>query len=215
MPGLFAPNFFAHNLAAALDQLDRLDPDMARARAELGDPPDRMIAQGYSSLARIIIGQQISRQVAETIWSRLAAAGRTGPAQLAGRHPDELQQLGLSRRKAEYLIDLANACLDGRLDLAELASLSGPEIQSRLTVFRGIGNWTADNYRLFALADFDAWPGNDLALQEAMRLVKGLNARPDAGQMDRLAASWVPVRGAGALMLWHIHACKLRKASPI
>ncbi|MBL6622518.1 MAG: DNA-3-methyladenine glycosylase 2 family protein [Alphaproteobacteria bacterium] len=209
------PGFFDHQLTAALDRLADLDPDMAAARSRFGDPPDRMIEPGYSALARIILGQQISRAVAETLWQRLQAASWTGAAALSARQPDELLELGLSRRKAEYLIDLAKACQSGQLNLTQLGQMAGIEVQARLTQIRGIGNWTADNYRLFALADFDAWPGNDLALQEGMRLLKQLNSRPKADQMDRMAERWRPVRGAGALMLWHIYAAKKRQGAPV
>ena len=207
--------FFGHQLSAALDRLASLDPDIAAARTAFGDPPDRMIEPGYSALARIILGQQISRAVAETLWQRLEAASWTGAAALSSRQPDELLGLGISRRKAEYLIDLAKACQSGQLNLAQLGQMPGAEVQARLTQYRGIGNWTADNYRLFALADFDAWPGNDLALQEGMRLLKQLNSRPGPDQMDALADAWRPVRGAGALMLWHIYAAKKRQGAPV
>ncbi len=207
--------FFDHQLNAALDRLANLDPDIAAARAAFGDPPDRMVEPGYSTLARIILGQQISRAVAETLWHRLETASWTGAAALSARQPDELLGLGISRRKAEYLIDLAKACQSGQLNLAQLGQMPGDEVQARLTEYRGIGNWTADNYRLFALADFDAWPGHDLALQEGMRLLKQLNSRPGPDQMERLAEAWRPVRGAGALMLWHIYAAKKRQGAPV
>ena len=207
--------FFDHQLSAALDRLAGLDPDIAAARAAYGDPPDRMVPANYSTLARIILGQQISRAVAETLWQRLEAAQWTTVAALAHRQPDELLGLGISRRKAEYLIDLAKACQSGQLNLAQLGEMPGEEVQARLTQYRGIGNWTADNYRLFALADFDAWPGNDLALQEGMRLLKQLESRPKLAEMDIIAAGWRPVRGAGALMLWHIYAAKRRQGAPV
>ena len=207
--------FFDHQLSSALDQLAAKDPDIAAARAAYGDPPDRMVAPGYSTLARIILGQQISRAVAETLWQRLDSASWTEAPALAVRQPDELLQLGISRRKAEYLIDLAKACQSGELDFDALGQMPGEAVQEMLTQFRGIGNWTADNYRLFALADFDAWPGNDLALQEGMRLLKQLNTRPGPDQMDALADAWRPVRGAGALMLWHIYAASRRPGAPV
>jgi DNA-3-methyladenine glycosylase II len=79
---------------------------------------------------------------------------------------------------------------------------------------RGVGDWTADNYRLFALLDMDAWPYNDLALQEGMKILKSLNSRPDAKTMQNIAMDWQPYRGAGALMLWHIYAQYKKDASP-
>ena len=84
--------------------------------------------------------------------------------------------------------------------------MDGPDITKKLVAIRGIGDWTADNYRLFVLADMDAWPYNDLALQEGMKILKSLNTRPDAKTMINMGEAWRPHRGAGALMLWHVYA---------
>ena len=119
----------------------------------------------------------------------------------------------MSRRKAEYLIGIADEIISGRLDIAALAEMSGPEVQKRLVTIRGIGAWTADNFRLFALADMDAWPVKDVALQEAMRILKSLNKRPDHDAMEVLGESWRPYRGAGALVLWHLYAIEVRNAT--
>ena len=103
---------------------------------------------------------------------------------------------------------------DGSLNLAQLPDLTGDEVQARLTALRGIGAWTADNYRLFALGDMDAWPGNDMALQEGMKRLKTMAYRPDLKEMNKLAAGWSPYRGAGALFLWHLYAAEVRGATP-
>jgi DNA-3-methyladenine glycosylase II len=97
---------------------------------------------------------------------------------IAAKQPDDLMPFGLSRRKAEYLIGIADEIQSGRLDLAALAEMSGEDVQKRLVEIRGIGAWTADNFRLFALGDMDAWPANDIALQEGMKRLKSLDERP-------------------------------------
>lgn len=201
-------------LTEALNALGQLDADIARAIDMYGMPHDRTMPEGYSSLARIILGQQISRAVATSLWQKLTAKGWTDSPQLATKTPDQLLLLGISRRKAEYLIDLAKAVEENRLDLPALKERSGDEVQAILVKHRGIGAWTADNYRLFCLLDFDAWPGNDLALQEGMKRLKDLPQRPDVSTMDKLATGWQPYRGAGALMLWHIYAKEVRQATP-
>ena len=124
-----------------------------------------------------------------------------------------LMAAGLSRRKAEYLIGIADEITSGRLDIAALSEMSGEDVQKRLVAIRGVGAWTADNFRLFALADMDAWPVKDVALQEAMRILKSLKARPSAEEMERLGESWRPYRGAGALVLWHLYAVEVRKVT--
>ena len=178
-------------LKVALDTLDECDPDMKQARAQFGDPSDRFEPAKFDTLVRIILGQQISRAVATALWTRLIDKELTSAPTLAAVTYETLQSLGLSRRKAEYIIDLARAEIDGTLGLAALNAQQGPEVSRVLTSFRGIGGWTANNYRLFALADFDAWPGNDLALMEAVKRLKNLDARPSHKEMDKFAGQWV------------------------
>ena len=127
--------------------------------------------------------------------------------------PEDLRNLGLSLRKAEYIIGIAQEVQTGTLDFSLLNNMSGEEVHERLIQIRGVGSWTAENYRLFALADMDAWPSNDIALQEGMRILKSLDERPGPKEMDILAEKWKPYRGAGALVLWHLYGIIVRKAT--
>ena len=197
----------------ALDKLAALDPDIADAIKTLGPPADRSLPANFDTLARSIIGQQISRSAAHAIWQRMKVQNIQNPDSIANMPVERVMQAGLSRRKAEYLIGIADEVTSGRLDLEALHQLSGDDVQKRLIEIRGIGAWTADNFRLFALGDMDAWPVNDLALQEGMKRLKGLDERPNGKQMEQLGANWRPYRGAGALMLWHIYGILVRRAT--
>ena len=201
-------------ITAALDKLALRDDDVAKGLAAYGYPPSRSMPQSYESLAKIIIGQQISRAAATSIWDRLSQAGWVSAETVAARSVQEMQTKGLSLRKSEYLITLAKEIASGALSLQALNDMTGDEVQARLVALRGIGKWTADNYRLFALGDVDAWPANDIALQEGMKRLKRLNQRPDMKQMEMLGEGWTPYRGAGAHFLWHLYAIEVRNASP-
>ena len=191
----------------ALSCLDKLDSNLASARKTYGNPPNRFEPATFTSLVRIILGQQISRQVAKVLWQRLQKNGWQEADALASLNYDELQSVGLSRRKAEYVIELARAETDGRLNLKQLNKQPAEKFSAKLIGFRGIGGWTVSNYRLFCLSDFDAWPGNDLALMEAVKRLKMLDSRPTPSEMDEFARQWQPYRGAAALLLWHFHCC--------
>ena len=197
----------------ALDKLAALDPDIADAVKPFGPPADRSLPANFDTLARSIIGQQISRSAAHAIWQRMKVQNIQNPDCIATMSVERVMQAGLSRRKAEYLIGIADEVTSGRLDLEALHQLSGDDVQKRLIELRGIGAWTADNFRLFALGDMDAWPVNDLALQEGMKRLKGLDERPNSKQMEQLGANWRPYRGAGALILWHIYGILVRRAA--
>ena len=197
----------------ALDALAGRDADIARTLAAYGPPPDRSLPANYDTLARAVVGQQVSRVAATAIMKNMQASGFTAVETVAGLTPDEMMTAGLSRRKAEYLIGIAIEIVTGRLYLSDLATMSGEAVQARLVSLRGVGAWTADNFRLFALADMDAWPVNDVALQEAMRRLKSLETRPNPTDMEMLALPWRPYRGAGALVLWHLYAIEVRQVT--
>ena len=197
----------------ALDQLAAIDADIAAALSRFGPPPDRSLPASFETLARSIIGQQISRAAASAIWTRMRDQDHSNTPIIASKQPNDLMPFGLSRRKAEYLIGIADEIQSGRLDLASLAEMSGEDVQKRLVEIRGIGAWTADNFRLFALGDMDAWPANDIALQEGMKRLKSLDERPNGKMLETLGEAWRPYRGAGALMLWHIYGILVRQAT--
>ena len=197
----------------ALDQLAAIDADIAAALSRFGPPPDRSLPASFETLARSIIGQQISRAAASAIWTRMRDQDHSNAPTIASKQPDDLMPFGLSRRKAEYLIGIADEIQSGRLDLAALAEMGGEDVQKRLVEIRGIGAWTADNFRLFALGDMDAWPANDIALQEGMKRLKSLDERPNGKMLETHGEAWRPYRGAGALMLWHIYGILVRKAT--
>ena len=197
----------------ALDQLAAIDADIAAVLSRFGPPPDRSLPANFETLARSIIGQQISRAAASAIWARMRDQDQSSAPIIASKQPDDLMPFGLSRRKAEYLIGIADEIQSGRLDLASLAEMSGEDVQKRLVEIRGIGAWTADNFRLFALGDMDAWPANDIALQEGMKRLKSLDERPNGKMLETLGEAWRPYRGAGALMLWHIYGILVRQAT--
>ena len=197
----------------ALDQLATIDADIAAALSRFGPPPDRSLPASFETLARSIIGQQISRAAASAIWTRMRDQDHSNAPIIASKQPNDLMPFGLSRRKAEYLIGIADEIQSGRLDLASLAEMSGEDVQKRLVEIRGIGAWTADNFRLFALGDMDAWPANDIALQEGMKRLKSLDERPNGKMLETLGEAWRPYRGAGALMLWHIYGILVRQAT--
>ena len=197
----------------ALDKLAAIDADIANALSRFGPPSNRSLPANFETLARSIIGQQISRAAASAIWTRMRDQDQSSAPTIAAKQPDDLMPFGLSQRKAEYLIGIADEIQSGRLDLAALAEMSGQDVQKRLSEIRGIGAWTADNFRLFALGDMDAWPANDIALQEGMKRLKSLDERPNGKMLEKLGESWRPYRGAGALMLWHIYGILVRKAT--
>jgi DNA-3-methyladenine glycosylase II len=68
-----------------------------------------------------------------------------------------------------------------------------------------VGKWTINNYKIFVLQDINAWPSADLALQEAVKIIKKFQLRPNENEMEKLGNQWEPYRTAAALFLWHFY----------
>jgi DNA-3-methyladenine glycosylase II len=199
-------------LAALLD----MDPRLRRAISVAGRPPLRRRSDGFSGLASIVVSQQLSTASANAIWKRLSAAldPLDHKAVLRAR-TDKLARIGLSRPKIRTLKAIARAIERGALNLADLVDRSADEAHRGLTAIHGIGPWTADIYLLFCLGHADAWPAADLALQEAMRLLLGLPARPTSKEMVPLAEPWRPWRGAAACVLWSYYRAAKHRGTPL
>ncbi len=94
------------------------------------------------------------------------------------------------------------------INLKEFENLTSEDVYNSLIKIKGIGKWTINNYQLFVLEDCDAWPGGDLAIQEAIKSLKKLNIRPSENETNIIAEKWKPFRGSAALLLWHYHSKK-------
>ena len=178
------------------------DPVMARARAETGPWPDRLRSGGFPALVQAIVSQQVSVASARAIGSRVEAAGFHAPEGVLRATDDALRGVGLSRPKARYLRALAEA----GIDFAALEDAPSDEVVETLVSVPGIGRWTAEIYALFSLGRADVFPAGDLALQEAARMLYGLEARPCERALREMAEGWRPWRGVAARGLWAWYA---------
>ena len=193
---------FAHGLHILCDR----DPDLAQIRTNFGPPPMWDREPGFPTLVHIILEQQVSLASAKAAYDRLlAAASPLTPAIFLEFDDVELKRFGFSRQKTTYGRGLAQAILDGHLDLAKLEALDDAAVRSELMVIKGIGPWTADIYLLMALRRPDVWPIGDLALASAAWRVKGLASRPTPEELDDLGAGWRPWRAVAARLLWHYY----------
>lgn len=193
------------DLARGLDVLTDRDPDMARVLAEIGPPEPRVSEPDFAGLLKIVVGQQVSTASAAAIWERLSAAGPVSAERFATLDDPELGRVGFSRAKMRYGRAIAAAVLEGRLDLPGLAGRNADQVMASLLALPGIGRWSAEIFRMFALGDADVFPAGDLALREGIRLLRGWPDRPDVTAADTEAAAWRPQRSAASLVLWRLY----------
>ena len=184
------------------------EPAFARALPMVGDLPLRREADGFAALLRAIVGQQVSVASARAIWDRLAAAGLTEATAMAAATDSDLRAVGLSRQKARYGRELAGA----GIDFEGLRVLPDAEVVRLLVAVPGIGVWTAEIYAMFALGRADVFAPGDLALQEAARLLFGLEKRPTDKELRVMSQAWSPWRSVAARILWaYYHVAKERE----
>jgi len=198
---------------AAVRHLRRSDPVMDSIIKRvgpclLGDPSDRggPAADHYGALVRSIVGQQVSVHAARSMLARLhdRFGGRTPtPAEILADDPEELRAAaGLSRSKAAFLRDLAEAVSSGALVLEELDALPDAQVAEQLVQVRGIGQWTVDMFLIFHLGRPDVLPVGDLGLRRAAQLAYGLRKLPEPPRLVRLARPWRPWRSVATWYLW-------------
>ncbi|MCH7805526.1 MAG: DNA-3-methyladenine glycosylase 2 family protein [Proteobacteria bacterium] len=195
------------DLKIALDQVARKDQDIREALKAVGYPKQRRSgAPSFEHLLRIIVGQQLSVKAAATIYGRVEAAmGEIIPENFLDKSDQELRGFGLSRQKIEYGRGLSKAVLDG-FRLKDLIKKSDQEVLEAITALKGFGRWSAEMFLMFSLGRPDIWPAGDLAVQEAVKKLKGLKERPGQKEMDIIAKPWRPHRASVAVFLWHFYS---------
>ena len=180
------------------------DPALAEIVARHGPPPLWARPQGFPTLVRIILEQQVSLASAATLFARVARTipGGITPDAVRAVGADGLRALGLTRQKAGYVATLAGRVADGTLPLASLRRRPDLEAAALLMRCPGIGPWTSAIYLLMALRRPDVWPPGDLALHKAIGRACGRPA-PTSEQATALAVRWSPWRAVAARVLWH------------
>lgn len=197
----------AEKLREDLGALAGREPRLAAALEQVGYPEPRIRAPGFVTMLRTIVGQQVSVAAAASVWRRLEAELGEGftPACLLSRDFDALRACGLSRQKQAYARSLCELVAAGDVDFTSLPA-DDEEAIALLTRIKGIGRWSAEIYLLFAEGRPDIWPAGDLAVQEGVKRLLGLEERPAEKATRQLAENWSPRRGSMAIFTWHYYA---------
>lgn len=183
--------------------LARRDPVLAAIMR--GHPRVYLARRGeaFMTLARAIVGQQISVKAAQSVWNRvLACAPEMTPAGVLARKPRELRACGLSDRKTEYIVDLAARFHRGLVHPQHWPQMTDEEVIADLVQVRGIGRWTAEMFLMFNLLRPDVYPLDDLGLQAALRRHYFNGRRVSPARMRKQGALWAPWRSVATWYLW-------------
>jgi len=199
VPGV-RPDWWLRGSAA----LAAVDPTMGRVidawqgkghLASRGDP--------FTTLARSIVGQQISVKAAQAVWLRFEkAAGTMAPARVARMRLTTMTKAGLSTRKAEYVRDLAVHFVAGTVDPSHWSALDDEAVIAELVQVRGIGRWTAEMFLIFNLLRPDVFPLDDLGLLKAIAVNYNEGQSVSKAEAAAFGVRWQPWRTVATWYLW-------------
>lgn len=177
-----------------------------KIKDQYGIPPNWQRPQGFISLSKIILEQQVSLASAEAHFKKLSSYVKEfSPKEILKLSDEEMKTCQISRQKAKYLRELSLAVLNKVLFFEELPKLSTEEIRIKLTSIKGIGNWTTDIYLMFCLQSKDIFPLGDIAL---INTIKELTKVKTPSGIVRITQKWNPYRSLAAYFLWYYYLKK-------
>jgi DNA-3-methyladenine glycosylase II len=192
------------SVAQASAALAGMDCDLAKILQANGPPPLWARPTGFETLIRIILEQQVSLVSADAMYRRLKEnISPISTKNILQVGIDGLRELGITRQKSSYFINVAESVENGELDLDGLKECDDDKSIERLTSIKGIGPWTARIYLLMALLRPDVWPIGDIALATAVKNIRGWKIRPNQPELTEIASDWYPYRATAARLLWH------------
>lgn len=157
----------------------------------------------FVTLARSIVGQQISVKAAQSVWNRFEALPRRmAPAHVLRLKVDDMRAAGLSARKVEYLVDLARHFDSGQLHVDAWQQMDDEDIISELVAIRGIGRWTAEMFLMFHLLRPNVLPLDDVGLLKGISLNYFSGEPVSRSEAREVAQAWAPWRSVATWYMW-------------
>ncbi len=156
----------------------------------------------FATLIKSIVGQQISVIAASAVWSRLFdLVGDVNPESILAKTHEELRQVGLSNRKVEYIVGIAEAWTEG-LGEIDWEQMSDEEVVQELVKLRGVGRWTVQMLLIFALLRQDIFPIDDIGLIRGMEKLYNSGNSLETSELYEISEKWMPYRTMGVWYIW-------------
>jgi DNA-3-methyladenine glycosylase II len=192
-----------HYWEEAKAHLAKRDRVLRRIIREYPDANLRTRGDAFQTLARSIVGQQISVKAAQAVWDRFEAlSGRVAPATVVTLDETAMRETGLSRMKVAYLKDLAARFHAGELKPRRWSRMQDEAIVAELVQVKGIGRWSVEMFLIFHLMRPDVLPVGDLGLQRAMERLYNAGEPLTKDGMRSLAEPWRPWASVATWYLW-------------
>lgn len=187
-----------------ISYLKSKDAKLAEVIDTLGFVEREIDTDLFSAVVHHIIGQQISTKAQATIWQRMQdALGQVNAETILSAGVSDLQALGISFRKAEYITDFARKVHTGEFDIKAVNQMSDADAISALSSLKGIGVWTAEMILLFCMQRPDIFSYDDLAIQRGLRMVYH-HRRIDRKLFEKYRRRFSPYCSVASLYLWAV-----------
>ncbi len=188
----------------AIAHLKKSDPVLARIIRRVGPMPARWREPSFETMVRSITFQQLNGKAASTIFNRLveAAGGKLTPDSILALSTQKMRSVGLSKQKLSYIRDLAAKTKSGDVDFAQLPKMSDAQVIEHLTRVKGIGEWSAQMFLMFALRRPDVLACGDFGVQAAIRKHYNKRKHPKPKDVAKIGRAWSPYSSLACLYLW-------------
>ena len=198
-PAGAAPDYWEE----ACRHLVRRDRVMKRLIPKFGDACLQTRGDAFTTLARSIVGQQISVKAAQSVWDRFALLPRRMvPAQVLKLKVDDMRAAGLSARKVEYLVDLALHFDSGAVHQSDWHAMDDEAIITELVAIRGIGRWTAEMFLIFHLMRPNVLPLDDVVLLNGISQNYFSGDPVSRSDAREVAQAWQPYCSVATWYIW-------------
>jgi len=190
----------------ACRHLVRRDRVLKKLIPQFGEARLQSRGDAFTTLARSIVGQQISVKAAQAVWERfvhlLPPGQRHGPTDVLAVDSTAMRDAGLSARKVDYLRDLAQHFVQGEVHETDWAAMGDESIIEELVAIRGIGRWTAEMFLIFHLMRPNVLPVDDLGLVKAISLNYFSGEPVSRAEVRELGDAWAPYRSVATWYMW-------------
>jgi len=187
----------------ACKHLVKKDRVMKRLIPQFGDACLQSRDDPFITLARSIVGQQISVKAAQSVWDKFAVLPRKlTPANVLKLKFDDMRAAGLSARKVEYLVDLSLNFDSGNLQIKKWSDMDDEAIIAELVAIRGIGRWTAEMFLIFHLLRPNVLPLDDVGLINGISKNYFSGESVSRSEAREVSAAWAPYRSVATWYIW-------------
>jgi DNA-3-methyladenine glycosylase II len=206
-PSLTMANMFKKR---TLDKFAKQVPELEGALRKVKMKLEPTLQPPFEMLVRSIVFQQLATKAARTIYERfLGLVGKLTPSRVLTKSQEELRSVGLSRQKASYIHNVAEAFSRGGFlwkyrKIESLSDLSSKEIADLFVQIKGVGEWTAQMYLIFSLGRLDVMSSGDLGVRKGIMKLYDLEKIPTQKEVEKLAESWYSLETVGTFLAWRV-----------